>query len=110
MADQEGRRTSGRSRRDGGGRPPRRGGGGRRGGRRFGRRGKVCRFCLENAQVVDYKDINKLRQYISPSGRMLSRRKTGNCAKHQRMLSRAIKRARQVALLPYTAEHVRRYG
>jgi len=57
--------------------------------------------------VIDYKDIGMLRQYIASSGRINSRRRTGACARHQRMLARAIKRARQIALLPYTSEHGR---
>ena len=74
------------------------------------RRGKVCQFCVEGITKIDYKDVDLLKQYISESARIQSRRKTGTCAKHQRMLARAIKRARHVALLPYTAEHIRRYG
>jgi len=77
------------------------------GGRGGPRRGKVCAFCADKAKVIDYKDIGMLRQYIASSGRINSRRRTGACARHQRMLARAIKRARQIALLPYTSEHGR---
>jgi len=84
---------------------------GNRGRRRYGRggrrRGKVCRFCTNKVRTIDYKDIETLRMTVSRTGRMLPRRKTGTCAKHQRMLARAIKRARHVALLPYAANHTR---
>lgn len=103
-----------RGRPSGGGRPERpgrdgdrrRGGGG---GGRFGRR-KVCGFCVEKAKAVDYKDPVKLRRYLSDRARIEPRRKTGTCAKHQRWLSVALKRARHLALLPYTPEHVRVTG
>lgn len=62
---------------------------------------KVCRFCKEGVEYIDYKDVNLLQRYIMPVGKILPRRITGTCAKHQRMLSKAIKRARQAALLPY---------
>ncbi len=68
---------------------------------------KLCPFCLDKVKTIDYKDANLLRQYISERGRILARRRTGTCAKHQRKLARAIKRARHIALLPYTAAHVR---
>lgn len=71
------------------------------------RRGKICQFCAEKSRVIDYKDVGMLRQFVAEAGRIFSRRKTGTCARHQRMLSRAIKRARQIALLPYTSEHSR---
>jgi small subunit ribosomal protein S18 len=83
-------------------------GGSARGGGRHRRR--LCQFCVDGISSVDYKDTNLLRQYLSQSARILSRRKTGTCAKHQRMLSQAIKRARQIALLPYTSEHIRLTG
>ncbi|MHB1295826.1 MAG: 30S ribosomal protein S18 [Anaerolineae bacterium] len=87
--------------RRGGGRRPFRG---RQGGRR---RNKVCQFCVEKFTTIDYKDVSTLRQYVNERGRISARRRTGTCAKHQRMLATAIKRARQIALLPYTPEHVR---
>ncbi|MDI6600193.1 MAG: 30S ribosomal protein S18 [Thermoanaerobacteraceae bacterium] len=65
---------------------------------------KVCTFCQDKVELIDYKDISKLRKYITERGKILPRRITGNCAKHQRQLTVAIKRARQVALLPYTTE------
>lgn len=90
----------------------RRGGGDDRrggGGRRFTRRRKVCAFCLEKGKPIDYKDISMLRRYVTERGKIRSRRKTGTCAKHQRRLAVAIKRARHLALLPFTAEQIRRY-
>ena len=76
---------------------PRRGGGGRFGGRR-----KVCGFCVDKIGEVDYKDTPRLRRYISERGKIEPRRKLGTCARHQRSLTTAIKRARHVALLPFT--------
>ena len=73
----------------------------RRGGMR--RRKKVCVFCGKD-NVIDYKDTAKLKRYVSERGKILPRRITGNCAKHQRALTVAIKRARHVALMPYTME------
>lgn len=78
---------------------PRRGGGG---GGRFGGRRKVCGFCVDNIGEVDYKDTPRLRRYISERGKIEPRRKLGTCARHQRSLTVAIKRARHVALLPFT--------
>jgi small subunit ribosomal protein S18 len=86
----------------GGERPRRRGGGG---GGRFGRR-RVCAFCVDKIQHIDYKEPGRLRRYISDRGKIEPRRKTGTCARHQRMLTIALKRARHVALLPFTAEHI----
>ena len=73
----------------------------RRGGRR---RKKVCVYCADKNAVIDYKDVNKLKRYVSERGKILPRRITGNCAKHQRALTVAIKRARHIALMPYVAE------
>ena len=70
---------------------------------RKGRR-KVCTFCVEKAEYIDYKDVNKLRKFTSERSKILPRRVTGTCAKHQRELTTAIKRARYVALLPYTSD------
>jgi len=87
--------------------PPGEGGerprGGRRfgGGGRFGSRRKVCQFCMDGIKEVDYKDLPRLRRYISERGKIEPRRKTGTCAKHQRSLTTAIKRSRHVALLPF---------
>ena len=65
---------------------------------------KVCAFCVDKVAEIDYKDIAKLRRYVSERAKILPRRISGNCAKHQRQLTVAIKRARQIALLPYTAD------
>ena len=65
---------------------------------------KVCHFCVDRVEEIDYKDIARLRKYISERGKILSRRTTGTCARHQRALTVAIKRARTVALLPYTCD------
>ncbi|MBR6027555.1 MAG: 30S ribosomal protein S18 [Clostridia bacterium] len=67
-------------------------------------RRKVCSFCVDKIPYIDYKDVNRLRRFINERGKILPCRMTGNCAKHQRQLSEAIKRARIIALLPYTAE------
>lgn len=67
-------------------------------------RKKVCQFCQEKATHIDYKDLGKLKKYITERGKILPRRITGACAKHQRMVTRAIKRARSIALLPYVAD------
>ena len=67
-------------------------------------RKKVCQFCVDKAETIDYKDIAKLRKYITESGKIAPRRTSGTCAKHQRQLCVAIKRARIMALLPYVAE------
>ena len=75
----------------------------RRGGRR---RKKVCIFCADKNAVIDYKDVNKLKRYVSERGKILPRRITGNCAKHQRALTVAIKRARHVSLMPYTVDKI----
>ena len=79
------------------------------GGSRFGRRPrrKMCTFCADKIKLIDYKDTPRLRRFLSDRARIEPRRKTGTCAKHQRMLTTALKRARHMALLPYTAEHVR---
>lgn len=67
-------------------------------------RKKVCMFCVDRVETIDYKDIARLRKYISERAKILSRRTTGTCARHQRDLTTAIKRARHIALLPYTAD------
>ena len=99
---------------------PRRGGGGGGGGGRSGgggggggggfRRPRGCEFCKAKTDIADYKDAGLLRRYITDRGKMEPRRKVGTCAKHQRVVSQAIKRARTIALLPYTGEHVRLAG
>ena len=80
--------------------------GGRRGGdSRFRRpKRKICAFCVDKVTHIDYKDYNRLRNFVSDRGKILKRRQTGTCARHQRALARAIKRARHLALLPFVAE------
>jgi len=73
-------------------------------------RRKFCSLCVDKVKVIDYKEPAKLRQYISDRGKITPRRKTGTCAKHQRALALAIKRARHLALLPYVPDHIRRTG
>ncbi len=65
-------------------------------------RRRYCRLCREKVDSIDYKDIKRLEKFITDRGKIVSRRSSGNCARHQRMVARAIKRARFVALLPYT--------
>lgn len=79
--------------------------------RRFGGRRKVCRICYKGSCTgdeykLDYKDVGRLRQFISDRGKIEPRRKTGTCAKGQRAVSQAVKRARHLALLPYTLQHI----
>ncbi len=69
-----------------------------------GAKKKVCMFCVDKVDTMDYKDTAKLRRYISEKGKIVPRRISGNCAKHQRQLTVAIKRARTIALLPFVAE------
>lgn len=76
------------------------------GGSRYVPRRKVCSFCVNKVKLIDYKDPSKLQPYISDRGKIAPRRKTGVCAKHQRALAVAIKRARHLALLPYVPAHV----
>ena len=71
-------------------------------------RRKVCSFCVDKVEEIDYKDANKLKRYITERGKILPRRISGTCAKHQRQLTVAIKRARCVALLPFTCEEFAR--
>lgn len=94
--DENGGRGGGRGGSSGGGR-------GAAGGRRMHRR-KVCRFCLEKVDLIDYKDVRALQGYIPERGKILPRRISGTCATHQRMLAEAIKRARNIALLPYATD------
>jgi small subunit ribosomal protein S18 len=78
------------------------GSGGPRGPKRQHR--KVCAFCAEKIDYIDYKEVSRLRRFISDRGKILPRRVTGTCAKHQRPLTTALERARSIALLPYTTE------
>ena len=65
---------------------------------------KVCSFCVDKVEQIDYKDVPRLRRYTTERGKILPRRISGNCAKHQRQMTLAVKRARNIALLPFTAE------
>jgi len=81
----------------------------RRDFRSYNRR-KVCAFCVDRVTEIDYKDLGRLRRYVSERGKIEPRRKTGTCSKHQRRLTMALKRARVLALLPYTPEQASRIG
>jgi small subunit ribosomal protein S18 len=86
--------------------PPSRGprtGGPREGGRKYFRRKKVCKFCVEKIQAIDYKDYRLLSQFVAESGKIVPRRLSGVCTPHQRRLSVAIKQARNIALLPFSS-------
>jgi small subunit ribosomal protein S18 len=85
-----------------GGRPG--GGGPRRGKRQFFRKKKVCRFCVEKIDFIDYKRVEMLQPFLQERGKVLPRRMTGTCSRHQRWLGVAIKRARNIALLPFATE------
>jgi small subunit ribosomal protein S18 len=76
-------------------------GGGREGGRKYFRRKKVCKFCVEKIEAINYKDVRLLAQFVAESGKIVPRRLTGVCTPHQRRLSTAIKQARNIALLPF---------
>src|SRR6266702_689104 len=82
-------------------RGPRPGGGPREGGRKYFRRKKVCKFCVEKIESINYKDVRLLAQFVAESGKIVPRRLTGVCTPHQRRLSCAIKQARNIALLPF---------
>jgi small subunit ribosomal protein S18 len=75
--------------------------------RRYYTRPRVCQFCTEPNLSIDYKQVDLLRRFVSEDGKIRPRRQTGTCAKHQRQLTRAIKRARHIALLPFTGEVLR---
>ncbi len=79
-------------------------------GARYIARRKFCSFCADKVESIDYKDPVKLRGYISDRGKIEPRRRTGTCAKHQRALAMAIKRARHLALLPYVPAHIYKVG
>ncbi len=90
----------------GGGRPPRPAGGpGGAGGRKFFRRKKVCKFCVEKIDNISYRDVRLLQQFIAERGKITPRRLTGVCTTHQRQLSQAIKQSRNIALLPFAAKY-----
>ena len=89
-----------------GGRPqggPGGAGAGREGGRKFFRRKKVCKFCVEKIDAINYKDVRLLGQFVAEKGKIVPRRLTGVCTPHQRRVSAAIKQARNIALLPFAA-------
>lgn len=73
-------------------------------------RRKVCSFCVDKVKDIDWKEVDTLKRYILDNGTIRARQKTGTCARHQRQLARAVKRARFAALLPYTTQHVRVSG
>ena len=79
----------------------------RGGSRRFYSQPKVCQFCTDRSAKIDYKQIDTLRRYVTESGKIRPRRQTGACAKHQRLIARAVKRARHLAMLPFTGEVLR---
>jgi small subunit ribosomal protein S18 len=104
-----GQRPEGGSRPDGprgprsGGRPGSGPGGPREGGRKFFRRKKVCKFCVEKIDSINYKDVRLLSQFVAEAGKIVPRRLTGVCTPHQRRLADAIKQARNIALLPFAS-------
>lgn len=73
--------------------------------KKFTPRKKFCRFCASKENILDYKNVDMLKDFITDRGKIIARRITGNCAKHQRALTREIKKARQMAMLYYTATH-----
>ena len=79
-------------------------GGPRRGKRQYFRKKKVCRFCVEKVDFIDYKKVDMLQPFVQDRGKIMPRRMTGTCSKHQRWLGVAIKRARNIALLPFATE------
>jgi small subunit ribosomal protein S18 len=91
--------------RPGGSRPPRPGGPGGPGGRKFFRRKKVCKFTVEKIDSISYRDVRLLQQFVSDRGKIIPRRLTGTSAPFQRKLTKAIKQARAIALLPYAAKY-----
>jgi len=78
--------------------------GGRRGKRQYFRKKKVCRFCVDKVDFIDYKKVEMLQPFVQERGKILPRRMTGTCSKHQRWLGVAVKRARNIALLPFATE------
>ncbi len=113
--ESDNRESSGGSSRSGGRRQSSSRGQHRGGGRRFSRGGyrsrrKVCAFCVDKVKKIEWKDMDTLRRFVNDDGSIRARRKTGTCAKHQRRLAVAVKRARHMALLPFTGDHVRLYG
>jgi small subunit ribosomal protein S18 len=77
------------------------------GRRRFHRRPRNCQFCADKINSVDYKQVELVKRYVTDAGKIRSRRETGNCAKHQRMVAKAVKRARHMALVPFASDRMR---
>lgn len=102
MSDQRSSNTGGRSRSGGRG-----GRGGNRGRRSYYSRPRTCTFCSDKEQKIDYKNYDLLRRYVHEDGKIRPRRQSGNCAKHQRKIAISIKRARHLALLPFSGEVLR---
>lgn len=103
MADEKPQSTShGHGRPPSGSRPPRPSG---PGGRKFFRRKKVCKFCVEKIDAIPYRDVRLLQGFVAESGKIVPRRLTGVCTAHQRRVTRAIKQARNIALLPFAQRH-----
>ncbi len=82
-------------------------GGGRTSRRRFTRRPRICQFCADSSLEIDYKKIDLMKRYVTEDGKIRPRRETGACAKHQRQVAKAVKRARHMALLPFKASRFR---
>jgi small subunit ribosomal protein S18 len=77
------------------------------GRRRFRRRPRNCQFCADKINILDYKQVDLVKRYVTEAGKIRSRRDTGNCAKHQRMVAKAVKRARHMALVPFASDRMR---
>ncbi len=107
MADERPQSTPRESSGPGGPRPPRPAGpgGSGPGGRKFFRRKKVCKFCVEKIDAIPYRDVRLLQGFVAESGKIVPRRLTGVCTTHQRRVTRAIKQARNIALLPFAQRH-----
>jgi len=106
MAEEKPQSTSQESAAPAASRPPRTGGpGGGPGGRKFFRRKKVCKFCVEKIDAIPYRDVRLLQGFVAESGKIVPRRLTGVCTTHQRRVTRAIKQARNIALLPFAQRH-----
>lgn len=97
--------TAGPTSGSGGSRPPRPAGASGPGGRKFFRRKKVCKFCVEKIDAIPYRDVRLLQGFVAESGKIVPRRLTGVCTTHQRRVTRAIKQARNIALLPFAQRH-----
>ena len=102
-APAQGGYQGGSGERSSGPRPPRPAGGPGGGGRKFFRRKKVCKFCVEKIDAISYRDVRLLQQFVAERGKIVPRRLTGVCTRHQRKLSAAIKQSRNIALLPFAA-------